>query len=102
MKRTGPGIDAIVDTGIPAAVDPGTGLAAPAPGAERTWGDSIFFTSEVTAAGHDFGVLVWTGNFPNLNKRILNFAVTDETTGWSKDHETDIGESDYTWAASGL
>ncbi|MFD0574881.1 lipocalin-like domain-containing protein [Dactylosporangium darangshiense] len=56
----------------------------------------------MTAAGHDFGVLVWTGNFPNLDRRILSFAVTDETTGWYKDHETDIAESDYTWGASGL
>ncbi|MFD0580135.1 lipocalin family protein [Dactylosporangium darangshiense] len=74
----------------------------PTPGAERTWGDAISLTSEVTAAGHDFGVLVWTCNLPNLNKRMLTFAVTDETTGWYKDYQTDIAESDYAWGASGL
>jgi hypothetical protein len=81
MKRTGPGIDAIVDTGIPAAVDPATDLAAHAPGAERTWGDVIFLTSEVTAAGHDFGVLVETGNFPNLDKRALSVGEDDHAVG---------------------
>lgn len=87
--------------GIPAAVDPATDLAAHTPGPEAGWNDSIYFTSEVKAGGHDLGLLVHTMSFPNLDKRTLAFSVTDKDTGWYKNYETTFAKDAYTWSTSG-
>ncbi|WP_329288481.1 lipocalin family protein [Streptomyces pseudovenezuelae] len=88
--------------GIPAAVDPATDLAAHTPGPEAGWNDSIYFTSEVKAGGHDLGLLVHTMSFPNLDKRTLAFSVTDKDTGWYKNYETTFAKDAYTWSTSRL
>lgn len=91
-----------VNAGIPATVDPAADLAAQAPGAEPAWADSIYFTSEVKAGGHDFGVLVHTLNLPNLDQRLLAVSVTDEKTGWYKSYQVPIAKDDYSWSTKGL
>ncbi|CAM5658253.1 Hydrolase OS=Streptomyces griseorubiginosus OX=67304 GN=AQJ54_39845 PE=4 SV=1 [Streptomyces griseorubiginosus] len=93
---------ATAGSGIPASVNPTTDVAAHTPGSGRTWNDSIYFTSEVKAGGHDFGVLVQTMRMPNQDKYSMTVSVTDEKTGWYKNYETGIAKDDYTWSTSGL
>ncbi|MER7794397.1 lipocalin family protein [Streptomyces sp. NPDC097640] len=84
--------------GIPSAVNPDTDLAAHTPGTQRLWNDSIYFTSWIKAGGHNFGVLVHTLDFPNIDNRIWRVTVTDEDTGWHKLYESKVAQKDYSWS----
>jgi hypothetical protein len=91
------------NAGIPAAVNPATDLAAghtpdPAP----MFNESSYFTSWVKADGHDYGVLVHTILFPNIDKRLQTITVTDVTAGWHKVYDTEVAKDAYTWSTSGL
>jgi hypothetical protein len=87
---------------VPTMVDPDADLAAHSPGPETRWSDSIYFTSQVRAGGHDIGLLVHTENVPNGFGRLLSFAVTDVTTGWSKNYSLSVAPDDYHWSTTGL
>jgi hypothetical protein len=91
-------------SGIPAIVDPVTDLGRQAPGSERTWFDSIYFTSSVKANGHDFGIQVQTRVLPNIGEAAYRwtFAVTDKTTGWHKDYAVTVAADDYRWTEGKL
>jgi hypothetical protein len=94
--------DLTTDKGIPATVDPATGLAAQPAGTGKTWTDSIYINSEVKAGGHDYGISVITQRIPNSNQYLLAFGLTDETAGWYKYYGVPIAERDYHWSTSGL
>ncbi|PJF01582.1 hydrolase [Streptomyces carminius] len=91
-------------SGIAAMVDPATDLGRHAPGTERTWFDSVYFTSSVKANGHDFGIQVHTRVLPNMGELGYRwtFAVTDKTTGWHKDYEAVVEPDDYRWTEGKL
>ncbi|MEV5408616.1 lipocalin family protein [Thermopolyspora sp. NPDC052614] len=88
--------------GIPAMVDPNADLAAKTPGPETRWADSIYFTSQVKAGGHDMGLLVHTINVPKGFGRLVSFAVTDVTAGWYKNYMLAVDPEDYKWSTTGL
>ncbi|GGP13481.1 hydrolase [Nonomuraea glycinis] len=100
MTRDRPATTA--DNGIPAMVDPTADLGAQTPGPEARWADSIYFTSQVKADGHDVGLLVHTINVPNGFGRLVSFAVTDVTTGWYKNYMLGVDPDDYHWSTTGL
>jgi hypothetical protein len=90
------------DNGIPAMVDPTADLGAKTPGPEARWADSIYFTSQVKADGHDVTLLVHTINVPKGFGRLVSFAVTDVTTGWYKNYMLGVDPDDYHWSTTGL
>ncbi|MHC3470758.1 lipocalin family protein [Streptomyces sp. 7R007] len=89
-------------SGVPTTIDPAADLAAQSPAPGTQFADSIYFTSQVKAGGHDFGVLVHTLNMPNQDRRLLAVTVSDEKTGWYKSYEVPIDKNDYHWSTSGL
>lgn len=91
-----------VGNGIPTIVDPDADLGAKPPGPETRWADSIYFTSQVKAGGHDIGLLVHTINVPQGFGRLVSFAVTDVTTGWYKNYMLGVDPEDYHWSTTGL
>ena len=93
---------ATVDNGIPTMVDPDADLGSKPAGPETRWADSIYFTSQVKAGGHDIGLLVHTINVPQGFGRLVSFAVTDVTTGWYKNYMLGVDPEDYHWSSTGL
>jgi hypothetical protein len=88
--------------GIPTMVDANADLRAQTQGSETRWADSIYFTSQVKAGGHDIGLLVHTINVPNGFGRLVSFAVTDVTAGWYKNYMLPVDPEDYRWSSTGL
>ncbi|BCL26780.1 lipocalin family protein [Streptomyces aurantiacus] len=88
--------------GVPTMVDPNADLGAHTVGPETRWADSIYFTSEVKAGGHDIGLLVHVNKVPNGFGRLVSFAVTDVTTGWYKNYMVGVDEEDFHWSTTGL
>lgn len=91
-----------VSSGIPATVDPAADLAARTPNSNPTWNDSIYITNWLQADGHTYGVLVHTIEFPNLQRRMVAVSVSDETTGWYKNYDTEVAKEDYSWSKTEL
>lgn len=91
-------------TGIASMVDPATDLGRQPAGPEKTWFDSIYFTSSVKAKGHDFGLQVQARVLPNIAEARYRwtFAVTDKTTGWHKSYESFVAPDDFRWTQGKL
>jgi hypothetical protein len=61
-------VTAVANGGIPAVVNPTADLVTQVPGPELTWIDSIFIAGRVHGDGHNFGILVHTIAFPNVDQ----------------------------------
>ena len=83
-------------------VNPAADLAAQPADSNPTWIDSIYVNSFVSAGGQQYGIYAIVQRIPNANTALWDVALTNITTGWSKNYSPSVSASDLHWSTSGL